>query len=228
MRPQRLAVGQQKVERAMPGNLRHQLAQGAAEFVHAGHAGVRLGQLLHEPAKCPLAVGLPHRFEIAVQARRIVNQVAVVREHPVAPPQLTNKGVAVFQAHFALRGFADMGNHVLAFDRVAADQLGNRRAAGALVVHKVAHALPFKKGNAPAVPVMIGVAAALGKAAEAEGHIGGGVGVHTEQLAHGSILDGCGYRLGHFPGRKQSQRGHGGQKNKGLIEGAQIGACRMA
>ena len=50
----------------------------------------------------------------------------------------------------------------------------------------VATLLTFKKGNAPAVGVMVSVATALGKAPEAEGHVGRGVAVHAQQLAHGS------------------------------------------
>jgi hypothetical protein len=112
-------------------------------------------------------------------------QVAVVREHPVAAPELAHEGVAILQCHLALRGLADMRDDVLALDRVAANQLGHGRLAGALVIHEVAHAAPLEKGDAPAVAVVIGAPAALGKAGETEGHIGGRVAVHAEQLAHG-------------------------------------------
>jgi hypothetical protein len=93
--------------------------------------------------------------------------------------------VAILQRHLALRGLADVRDDVLALDRVAANQLGHGRLAGALVIHEVAHAAPLEEGDAPAVAVVVGAPAALGKAGEAEGHVGGRVAVHAEQLAHG-------------------------------------------
>jgi len=45
----------------------------------------------------------------------------------------------------------------------------------------------LKKGNTPAIGVVVGLPAALGKAAKAEGHIGRGIAVHAQQLAHGSV-----------------------------------------
>ena len=127
MGPQRLPIGQQQVEGAVPRQLRQQLAQRAAQLVDAGHAGVRLGQLLHQPAEGAFAVGVAHRAEGAVQPRLEALQVAVVRKHPVAAPQLAHEGVGVLQRHAALRGLADVGDDVVAADRVALDQVGHRR-----------------------------------------------------------------------------------------------------
>ena len=42
----------------------------------------------------------------------------------------------------------------------------------------------FKKRNAPTIRVVVGVAATLGETAKTEGHIGRGVAVHAQQLAH--------------------------------------------
>jgi hypothetical protein len=70
MRPERLAVAQHGVEDAVPGHLGQQLGQGGARLGDARHAGVRLGQLLHQPAEGTLAVGRADRAEGAVQARR--------------------------------------------------------------------------------------------------------------------------------------------------------------
>jgi hypothetical protein len=95
----------------------------------------------------------------------------------------------------------------LAFDRVTPDQLGNRRAAGTLVVNKMSQALTFKEGNAPTVTVVVGQAAALRKPTEAEGDVGWGVGIHAEELAHGSVLGGWGGSAGT------------GLANAGLVEG---------
>ena len=44
--------------------------------------------------------------------------------------------------------------------------------------------LALKKCNAPTIGVQVGVAAALRKAGEAEGHIGRGIAVHAKQLTH--------------------------------------------
>jgi hypothetical protein len=57
------------------------------------------------------------------------------------------------------------------------------------MVDKVAQATVFfcalKKGNAPAVLVLVGDAPAHGKATETKSHIGGVVAVQAEKLAHG-------------------------------------------
>ncbi|MPN42369.1 hypothetical protein SDC9_189926 [bioreactor metagenome] len=120
-----------------------------------------------------------------VQARAKVLQVAVVREHPVAPPQLAHEGMAVLQAHDALRRLADVRDDVAALDRVAPDQLGHRRIHRTLVIDEVAQALVLEKGDAPTIGVVARDPAALGEACEAEAHVGGRVAVHSEQLAHG-------------------------------------------
>ena len=138
MCPQCLAIGEQKVERAVLGNFGHQLAQCECELGHRRHAGVRFGQLLHQPTKRLFAVGVAHGLEAAVQGGAVVFQIAVVRKHPIAAPQLAHKGVAVFQCHHALGGFADVGNDVATFDRVLANQLSHGRVAGGQVVDEMA------------------------------------------------------------------------------------------
>ena len=62
-----------------------------------------------------------------MQARREALQVAVVREHPVAAPQLAHERVRVLERDAALRRLADVGDDVLAADRVAPHHLGDRR-----------------------------------------------------------------------------------------------------
>ena len=126
MRPQRLAVAEQKIEGPVRCDVARQLAQRDAQFAYARHVRMRLGQLLHDPAKGALAVGTAYRFEAAMQARCKISQIAVVGKHPVAAPQLTHKRMTIFQRHTALRGLADVRYDVAAFDRVAADQLGHR------------------------------------------------------------------------------------------------------
>ena len=73
---------------------------------------MRLRELLHQPAERALAVGVADRAERAVQARREVLQVAVVREHPVAAPQLAHERVRVLERDAALRRLADVGDDV--------------------------------------------------------------------------------------------------------------------
>ncbi len=77
---------------------------------------------------------------------------------------------------------------------VAADQLGHRRAAGRLVVDEMAQAfvagaghavVAFKKRDAPAVGMVVGVAAALRKPRKLKVTSVGGVAVHAQELAHG-------------------------------------------
>ncbi|MPN06497.1 hypothetical protein SDC9_153753 [bioreactor metagenome] len=65
-------------------------------------------------------------------------QIAVVGKHPVAAPEFAHEGVAVLQAHHALRGLANVRDDVLAADGIFADQLGHRRVDGAFVIDEVA------------------------------------------------------------------------------------------
>jgi len=68
---------------------------------------------------------------------------------------------------------------------VAPQQVGQRRIDGALRVHEVAQALVLEKSDAPAVRMLVGAPATLGEAGEAEVQVGGRIGIHAEQLAHG-------------------------------------------
>jgi hypothetical protein len=183
MRPQRLAVRQQQIERAVRRRLRQQLAQRDRQLTDRRHAGVRLRQLLHQPAERALAVGVADRLERGVQARLEVFQVAVVREHPVAAPQLAHERVRVLQRHAALRSLADVGDDVVALDRVAPHELGHWRLARAVVIDERAQALVFEERNAEAVLVFLG---APRQTLEAEANVRGDVGVHAQQLTHGA------------------------------------------
>jgi hypothetical protein len=124
----------------------------------------------------------------AVQHRIEILQVAVVGEHPVAAPHLAHEGMAVFQRHLALRGLADVGDDVQRFDRIALDQFGDRRGDGGLVIDEVAHAGAFEKGDAPAIVVGIGAAAAVGEAGKTEHNVSRDIAVHGKKLTHGPSL----------------------------------------
>jgi hypothetical protein len=67
----------------------------------------------------------------------------------------------------------------------------------------MAHATPFEEGDAPAVTVVVGATATLREAGEAEGHVGGRVAVHPEQLAHGADIS---FALVKAEGRRAGQR----------------------
>src|SRR5450830_400475 len=49
----------------------------------------------------------------------------------------------------------------------------------------MAHPRPFEKGDAPAIVVGVGAAAAHGEARKAKDNVGGDIAVHSEELAHG-------------------------------------------
>ena len=97
---------------------------------------MRFGDLLHDPAKGPFAIGITHGVKMAVQARMKVFKMAVVRKYPVMAPKLAHERVAVLQGHASLRGFADVRHHIAAFDRIAPDQIRHGRFAGGMVVYE--------------------------------------------------------------------------------------------
>jgi hypothetical protein len=123
-----------------------------------------------------------------VQQRVVVLQVTVVREHPLPAPELAHEGVGVLQRHLADGGLAHVGNDVAALERVALQEGRHLRLGRALMVYKQAQALALKKRDAPAIGVVVGLAAALAEAGEAEGRVGRRGAIESEQLAHGAIL----------------------------------------
>src|SRR3569623_1865472 len=130
-----------------------------------------------------LAGGSADRTIGTVEQRHEVFQVAVMRKHPVAAPQLAHEGVTIFQRDAALGYLADMRDHIFRFDRPALDQLGNRRSYRRLVIDEMPHAGAFEKSDAPAVVMRIGAPAACGKAGETEHDVGRHVAIHSEKLA---------------------------------------------
>jgi hypothetical protein len=147
-----------------------------------------LAQFLHQEAEGMFAVGVADRAERTVEDGLEFLQVAVVGEDPVAAPHLAHERMAVFKRHLALRGLADMGDHVDRLDRIALDQFGDRRGDGRFVVDEMAHARALEEGDAPAVMVGIGTPAALGKSGETENNVGWDIAVHSKKLTHGCSL----------------------------------------
>jgi hypothetical protein len=80
-------------------------------------------------AERPFAVGLPDWQKAAVEFRRVVEQIAVVREDPVAPPKLANERVRVFQTGRPLRCLANVGDDIERMDRTMTNQFRHRRFA---------------------------------------------------------------------------------------------------
>jgi hypothetical protein len=139
-----------------------------------------LPQLLQQPAEGLLAVGAADRQEGPAQRRVEIAQVAVGREDPGLAAPLALERVAVRQHRLALRGLAEVGQHDLRLDRVAADEFGQRRIAGRLVVEKDAAAGSLVERDAPAVGMVAGAAAALREAGERESDRGIRAGAHPE------------------------------------------------
>jgi hypothetical protein len=99
MRPQRLAVGQQEVEGpcfAICGASSRSVSVSSATLGTPA-CDLAISCMIQQKARS-LSV-LPTGRKLRVQARMEVLQVAVVREHPVAAPQLAHEGVAVLQRH---------------------------------------------------------------------------------------------------------------------------------
>src|SRR6185369_5816476 len=149
------------------------------------NARVRLRELLHQPAERALAVGRTDRPERAVQTRRVALEVAVVREHPVAPPQLAHERMGVLERDRPLRRLANVGDDVRAADRIVADHRRDRRLACARRVDEEAHALVLEERDAETVLVLL---RARREPREAEHHVGRHIGVHAEELAHEAAL----------------------------------------
>ena len=74
--------------------------------------------MVQQRAKRRLAVGHADRLIQTVLRRDKVHQIAVVREHPMPPPQLAHERVTVFQRDHALRCLADGREHVEGLDRL--------------------------------------------------------------------------------------------------------------
>src|SRR5271169_4007310 len=120
-----------------------------------------LAQVLQQPAKDELAVGVANGRKAAIQLRLELRQVAVMREYPVLSPQFAHKGMGVLQGYYSLRGFTDMGDDVERADRVVSNQFGDGRLHRGLRVEEQAYPLALKKGDAPAVSVHVGLSTAI-------------------------------------------------------------------
>ena len=140
--------------------------------------------MVQQRAKRRLAVGHADRLIQAVLGRDKVHQIAVVCKHPMPSPQLAHERVTVFQRDHALRCFADVRDHVERLDRIRTHQIRHGRADGRLTVNQQATRAILEKRNAPTIRMMIGQAAAFGKAFKRKHDVRGGVAIHSEQLAH--------------------------------------------
>jgi hypothetical protein len=73
-----------------------------------------------------------------------------------------------------------MGDDVQRANRIVAHQLGDRRLRRGLRVEEQSHTASLEEGDAPAVRMHVGFAAALLEAGEREADVGGNVAVHPE------------------------------------------------
>jgi hypothetical protein len=92
--------------------------------------------------------------------------------------------VGVDQCDFASRRLANVRDDVLAADRVACDQRGDRRIDGGARVDEHAASGAFEESNAKSIGVITGFATALMEAAKGETDVRRNVAVHSQQLAH--------------------------------------------
>lgn len=97
--------------------------------------------------------------------------------------------MAVGEFDFADGGFANVGDDVGGSDGIVSDEFCNRGAGGRFAVDEAPNGGFFEESDAPAVGVFVGEASSFGKAFKGELNVGGGVAVHSEQLAHGSMED---------------------------------------
>src|SRR5690554_5162531 len=182
---QTFAVRQQEVEFAIRADVVRELAQAGEQYIGCGRAvGETLGQRLQDVAEGAFRIGRADRHKTPVQRRGVFLQVAVMGEDPVLPPQLTLKRVGVVETDLALRGLANVRNGVERTNGVVAHQFGDRRIRAWARVEERAHSAPLKKGDAPAVAMMVGQTAARAKAGKRETDVRRDIAVHAEQLAH--------------------------------------------
>jgi len=80
-----------------------------------------------------------------------------------------------------------MADHDPALDRVAANKASNLGMRARLRVVKSAATLAVVEGDAPAIAVWAALAAAPHQPGKAETDIGRDVGIHSQELAQGSL-----------------------------------------
>jgi hypothetical protein len=88
--------------------------------------------------------------------------------------------MAVFQRYLALRGLADVGDDIQGLDRILLDQFSDGGCDGGLVIDEMANPGALEEGDAPAVVVGIGAAAAMGESGKAEDNVSGDIAIHGE------------------------------------------------
>ncbi|CAD9219084.1 hypothetical protein BCEN4_1380026 [Burkholderia cenocepacia] len=186
VREERLAIRHQEVEHAVIGDAARQFADPLEQLGQRRlRAGKGLAQPLHQHAERLFAVGRADRVvDTAVHVRRVVLQVAVMREDPVPAPQLAHERMAVLEQDVPLRRLADVGDRVLGLDRVALHHFGDRRRGRCLVIDEETAGLVFEERDAPAVGMVIGEPAPGRETCEGECDVRRRGAVHSKELAH--------------------------------------------
>ena len=182
---QAVAARKQEIQLAMSGDFSSQFDERCEQVVARRHA-IRetTAQRLQDMAKSALGIRVADRRVAAIGGRREIRQIAVVREDPVATPQLALKGMRVLQGDAALCRLADMRNDILRADRIIVHQFGHSGLRRRFDIEKHPAARPFEKRDAPAILVHIGKPAARAKALERKADVRRRVAVHAKQLTH--------------------------------------------
>ncbi len=180
-------VGEKKVEHTQPLDPITQLFHGPPERGRSPGGCRKSGpDPLEHPAERAFAVG---RADGAVHPQGKLTcplELPVVGEGPGAPPQLPRERMGILQADPPHVGLADVTDHDVALDRVAADQICDGRVNAGLGVPELSVALAFVERDPPAVPVGARTPAPLHQPREAEADVRGDVGAHSQKFAHGA------------------------------------------
>jgi hypothetical protein len=177
-----LAVAEQKVERALLGELagerRDELGEAPSVL---GSPAVARGELLEQPAECVLGVRSTDGREASREGEALGGgERSVVSEDPVSPPQLSRERVRVGEAHAASCLAANVRDRLKRLDRVLSQKLRQRTARARVGIEKDPRRRSVEERQAPAVCVRSGRAASTGQPRKRKHDVRRGVAVHPQ------------------------------------------------
>lgn len=180
-----IPVAEQEVEHPLTGITTGQFHQSADNHLGGGVAVTVASKVIQNIAEQRLTVGAANRL-VVTRRRSEARNLAIMGTDPVPPPEFADKRVRVGQTDLPHIGLPDVANGHLTLDRAGLDHLGDAGIGTGIDIVKRPNALPFVKGHTPAVLVGTGGPATTGQAGETETQVGGGIGAHGQQFAHGS------------------------------------------